>query len=85
MRDYTDIENVMRLAKAGIALTTKQAAIYCGNVNHRSIERYRTTGEGPRFLRVGRVVRYRIQDLDEWLSSRVFNSTSERSKNHKPF
>lgn len=33
----------------------------------RTIERWRHTGGGPRFLKVGRKVAYRIEDLEAWL------------------
>lgn len=43
----------------------------------RTLERYRVSGDGPRFVKVGRLVRYRASDLDEWLAGRVRGSTSE--------
>jgi excisionase family DNA binding protein len=33
----------------------------------RTIYRWRTRGEGPRGYRVGRHVRYRIADVEDWL------------------
>jgi hypothetical protein len=34
------------------------------NISHRTLERWRTSGEGPRFLRlVGRIV-YRLEDVE---------------------
>lgn len=44
----------------------------------RTLERWRQTGDGPRYILVGRVVRYRRSDLDAWLASRVRLSTSDR-------
>lgn len=43
----------------------------------RTLERYRASGDGPRFVKVGRLVRYRASDLDAWLGGRVRGSTSE--------
>lgn len=37
----------------------------------------RVRGVGPRFLKVGRLVRYRMADLEAWLASRTYQSTSE--------
>jgi excisionase family DNA binding protein len=34
-------------------------------------------GGGPRFLRLGRAVRYREEDLDAWAGSKAATSTSE--------
>lgn len=58
-------------------LHTRDAAGYV-NLGKSTLERYRVTGEGPRFRRLSpkRVV-YAIEDLDAWAASRAFNSTSE--------
>lgn len=46
-----------------------------------TLERFRLTGEGPKFLKLGKkTVRYRKSDLDEWLASRVVASTSEAAR-----
>jgi predicted DNA-binding transcriptional regulator AlpA len=37
----------------------------------------RVAGTGPKFIRVGRLVRYRESDVNEWLASRTIASTSE--------
>lgn len=47
----------------------------------RTLERYRVSGEGPRFVKIGRLVRYRASDLDAWLAGRIRGSTSERAAN----
>lgn len=58
-------------------LNTQQAAAYLG-IGVSTLERYRCTGGGPVFMRVGnRTVRYRLADLNAWL--RPVNSTSEPS------
>ena len=57
-------------------LTTTQAAAYV-NMSPRTLERYRVTGEGPKYLKLGRLVFYRQGDLDEWLDARVRRSTSD--------
>jgi hypothetical protein len=47
----------------------------------RTLERMRVEGSGPRYLKAGRGTRarvlYRPADLDQWLESRSFSSTSE--------
>jgi excisionase family DNA binding protein len=50
-------------------LTTAQAAHYIG-LSARTLERMRRNGDGPRFRRHGRYVRYHITDLDDWSASR---------------
>lgn len=57
-------------------LTTLEAARYC-RLGKPTLERFRLTGEGPRFAKLGGAVRYRRTDLDAWLESRLVSSTSE--------
>lgn len=56
-------------------LNTREAAAYTRLGKH-TLERFRLTGEGPRYAKLGGAVRYRLRDLDEWLESRLVNSTS---------
>jgi predicted DNA-binding transcriptional regulator AlpA len=43
-----------------------------------SWQKARLTGDGPKFLRLGRLVRYRASDVAAWLASRpVLRSTSD--------
>lgn len=57
-------------------LTTKEAAAYC-RLGKPTLERFRITGEGPHYCKLGGAVRYRRVDLDAWLESRLIRSTSE--------
>ena len=57
-------------------LTTPEAANHL-RLSHRTLERYWVTGEGPRYLKVGRRVFYRRTALDGWLEGRVRRSTSD--------
>ena len=57
-------------------LTTPEAAAILG-LSPRTLERYRVTGEGPRFLKLGRCVRYKRVDLDKWADRRRKRSTSD--------
>jgi len=47
-------------------LSTKQLARML-NMSHRSLENMRQRGEGPRFIKVGRMVRYLLKDVMEWI------------------
>lgn len=58
-------------------LTTVEAADYL-TLSKGTLDRYRVTGEGPKFLRLGSAVRYRTADLDEWLDARLVSSTSQQ-------
>ena len=56
-------------------LTTTEAAQFV-RLGKPTIERFRLTGEGPRYCKLGGAVRYRRCDLEEWLESRLTSSTS---------
>ena len=56
-------------------LNTREAAAYT-RLGKPTLERFRLTGEGPRFAKLGGAVRYRRCDLDAWLESRLVTSTS---------
>lgn len=43
----------------------------------RSLSEWRIKGRGPKFIRVGRGVRYRLDAVDAWLLAREHASTSE--------
>ena len=65
-----------RMSTQTVLLTTNQAAAVLG-LSPRTLERYRVTGEGPRFKKIGRWVRYVPSDLDEWLDGCTRESTSD--------
>ncbi len=46
-------------------------------VTPRTMQRMRSEGWGPVFLKIGRKVRYRRSDLDAWLDAQKRRSTSE--------
>ena len=48
-------------------------------ISHRTLERWRWTGEGPKFLKVGGRVVYRISDIEEYEQAIVRTSTSDSS------
>lgn len=60
-------------------LTTPEAANYL-SVQPTTLEVWRVQGRGPRFLKLGRAVRYRQSDLDAYLSAGSRQSTSDRGE-----
>lgn len=56
-------------------MNTSEAARYV-RLGKPTLDRFRLTGEGPRFAKLGGAVRYRREDLDEWIASRLVASTS---------
>lgn len=60
---------------------TEHAARYC-SVSRRTLEDYRYRGTGPRYRKIGRVIRYAIADLDTWMEGGDGDegSTSQRTR-----
>lgn len=52
-------------SRAGLA-TTAEVAEYLGIPPHTLVQ-WRYRGTGPRYIRVGKHVRYRWPDVDKWL------------------
>jgi excisionase family DNA binding protein len=56
--------------------TTREAADFV-RLSKPTLERFRLTGEGPSYCKLGGAVRYRRADLEAWLESRLTRSTSD--------
>ena len=63
-------------AKVETLLTTEQAA-WLLRISRKTLERMRVEGRGPRFVKIGRCVRYRQRDLLAWITTNTHQSTSE--------
>ena len=59
------------------SLLTQSECAELLRLSERTLERLRTSGAGPKFLRIRHSVRYRAADVEAWLASRVVGSTSE--------
>ena len=57
-------------------LRVKDAAKRLG-LSASTLNKWRTQGTGPKFVKMGRAVCYRPADLDAWLSDQLKSSTSE--------
>lgn len=57
-------------------LNTPEAAKYLG-LQPATLEAWRCRGGGPRFVKLGRAVRYRWADLHEYIELRTRSNTSE--------
>jgi excisionase family DNA binding protein len=58
-------------------LLTQDEAAELLKLSVRTMERLRTSGRGPKFMRLGNSIRYRIDHVEAWLASRLRGSTSE--------
>lgn len=52
-------------------LTPEDLSTYLGGIPVRTLDRWRSQRTGPSFIRVGRYVRYRPEDVDLWLAERL--------------
>lgn len=59
-------------------ITSEDAAIYL-SVSPRYLSKLRTTGGGPRFVKLGKLIRYRYDWLDQWAEQRVCHNTVSAS------
>lgn len=62
--------------QGALAMSTKEAARLL-SVSHRTLEDWRLKGQGPRFRRWGRMVRYRLSDLNAFADGPSFSNTGE--------
>jgi hypothetical protein len=56
--------------------STDAAAAHLG-ISSRTLEKWRLTGDGPPYIKLGRRVVYDLQDLDAWAVARRRQSTSD--------
>jgi hypothetical protein len=72
-----NLEEIIASTNSACLLTTKQAADLLG-YKPRMLEARRLKGDGPLFVRISaRAIRYRLEDLQNWVNSRLRSSTSE--------
>lgn len=57
-------------------LDTAQASTFLGGRSVPTLEKDRVSGTGPRFIKIGRLVKYRPSDLRDFIAERVRQSTS---------
>ena len=58
-------------------LTELEAARFL-NIQVKTVQAWRYRGGGPKFIKLGRCVRYRRPDLEAFVSKQVRSSTSDR-------
>lgn len=50
------------------------------NISHRTLERWRWSGDGPLFIKIGGRVVYRLADVEAYELKQIRKSTSEVSQ-----
>ena len=48
------------------------------NISHRTLERWRWTGEGPRYIKIGGRVVYRLEDIEAYEAAQSRSSTASK-------
>jgi predicted DNA-binding transcriptional regulator AlpA len=59
-----------------VALNEHQAATFLG-LSTRTLQAWRVRGGGPRFMKIGRAVRYQRRELLAFQQAHTFSSTTE--------
>ena len=57
-------------------VSTEEVAAYLG-LAPITLAKMRTTGGGPRYLKLGRAVRYRMADVQQWALEQRHSHTAE--------
>lgn len=58
-------------------LHTEQQEAERLNLSTRTLQAWRTRGDGPPFIKAGRAVRYDPRKTDEWLATRARRNTAD--------
>jgi hypothetical protein len=61
----------------GTSLLTPEAFYHAGGPAPKTQANWRVMGIGPKFIKVGRLVRYHPDDVAAWINTRRVQSTSE--------
>lgn len=49
-------------------------------ISSRTLQAWRSRGEGPAFVRAGRAIRYRRRDLLAWMEAQTVHSSARRAE-----
>ena len=76
MQKTTPVKEVCNVAPSGL-MTPRDAAVYIGvKINTLAVWRM-TNRYGLPFVKLGKVIRYRKSDLDEWIDENVSTNRAE--------
>ncbi len=75
---WFDAEAAKAVALGSKWLRTRQAAAYL-NIGYRTLEKLRSVGGGPPYRKVTGTVLYRMDELDQWVDSKTYTSTSDET------
>jgi len=58
---------------SGSLLDEHRAARYLG-LRVKTLRNWRSAGKGPSYIKIGRIVRYRVTELDEFIEKRLVDT-----------
>lgn len=61
-------------------LLTELSAAALLHLSVRTLQSWRGRGTGPSFVRMGRAIRYRRSDLEQWVSSNIVSMAGEAGR-----
>ncbi len=67
-------------AKGGLELLTSKEAAALLRLSESFLAKARMRGDGPRYRKLSRAVRYDRSDLEHWLKASAKTSTAERDR-----
>jgi predicted DNA-binding transcriptional regulator AlpA len=62
-----------------MTLLTQRETASLLRLSERTLERYRVSGTGPKFVRLGHAIRYCLTDIEAFIALRTVGSTSEQT------
>ena len=63
-----------------MTLLSQREAAALLSLSERTLERFRVSGTGPKFVRLGRSIRYRPTDIEAYIAAGVVASTAEQGR-----
>ena len=67
------------MSAAIVELWTEEVLHKIYGIPPKTWANWRSLGKGPSFIKIGRAIRYRPEDVKAYLETRVFKSTSDYS------
>ena len=74
LENHQDAPETTLPAPQKVVLTTSEAAAFLG-LAISTLNKWRCYGEGPQFIKLGRAVRYRQDDLEHYVETNTQTST----------
>ncbi len=64
-------------------LTENEASVFLGGTSPKTLQRWRWAGMPPKFVKIGRNVRYSQAELENFIRTRTYSSTTEYTEAHR--